>query len=86
MGVPDCSLEHLRRRIRVLLSEQPPAHQVAGMIVDDPDQIDRVDPLEMAGEDIDLSPRVRTRTPEAPGCLRWRPSGWPGRWPGRSSR
>jgi len=43
--LPGCSLEHFQHRIRILLPEQSPAHQVAGMIVDDPDQVDRIHPL-----------------------------------------
>ena len=64
--LPDRSLEHLQYCIRVLLPEQPPTHQVARMIVDDPDQIDRVHPLEMEGEDVHLPHRVGTRALEAP--------------------
>jgi len=66
-GAPlsDGSLQHLEDRVRILLPEQSPARQVPRMVVQDSDEIDRIHPLELEGEDIDLPQRVGARTLEA---------------------
>ena len=48
------SLDHFENSFRCLLSEQPVPYDVAGVIVDDPHQVDRIHPLELEGEDVDL--------------------------------
>jgi hypothetical protein len=50
----DGSLDHFEHRLGCLLPEKPVPHDVAGMIVDDPHQVDRIHPLELEGEDVDL--------------------------------
>jgi hypothetical protein len=63
--LPDRSLQHLEHRVRILLPKQSPARQVPRMIIQDPNEIDRVHPLQLKREDVDLPHRVRTRTLEA---------------------
>jgi hypothetical protein len=48
------SLDHFQDGLRRLLPEQPVPHDVAGVIVDDPHQVDRIHPLELEGKDIYL--------------------------------
>jgi hypothetical protein len=48
------SLDHFEHGFCCLLPEKPVPHDVARMIVDDPHQVDRVHPLELEGEDVDL--------------------------------
>jgi hypothetical protein len=48
------SLDHFQHRLCRLLPEKPVPHDVAGMIVDDSHQVDRIHPLELEGKDIDL--------------------------------
>jgi hypothetical protein len=55
----DGSFQDLEHGFGVLLPKQSPADQVAGVIVDDPDHVDGVHPLELEGKDVDLPERVR---------------------------
>ncbi len=48
------SLDHFQDSIGRLLPEKPVPHDVARVIVDDPHQVDRIHPLELEGEDVDL--------------------------------
>jgi hypothetical protein len=48
------SLYHFQDRIGRLLPEKPVPHDVPRVIVDDPHQVDRIHPLELEGEDVDL--------------------------------
>jgi hypothetical protein len=50
----DGSLDYLQHRVSRLLPEQPMAHDIAGVIVDDAHQVDGIHPFELEGEDIDL--------------------------------
>ncbi len=64
--LPDRALQHLEHRVGILLPEQTPARQVARVIVQDADEVDRVHPLELEREDVDLPHRVRARALETP--------------------
>ena len=48
------------------------SNDVPGVVVNDPDQVDRVHPLELEGEDINLPERVGYRPLETPD-LWWTP-------------
>jgi hypothetical protein len=67
----DGSLDHLKHCFSRLLPEQPMPHDIAGVIVDDAHQVDRIHPFELIGEDIDLPQGVGQCLLEAfhPGCL-----------------
>jgi hypothetical protein len=52
------ALDHFQHGLGGLLAEQAMADDVPGMVVDHAHQIDRVHPLEMEGEDVDLPQRV----------------------------
>jgi hypothetical protein len=62
----DGALDHLHDCIPGLLPEEPVTHDVAGVVVDDPDQVDRVHPLELEGKDVDLPKRIWDRPLETP--------------------
>ena len=61
----DRALDDLQHRIRLLLAVQAVTHDVPAVIVDDPDQVDPVHPLQLEGEDVDLPKRVGHRPLEA---------------------
>jgi hypothetical protein len=48
------SLDHFQDSIGRLLPEKPVPNDVARVIVNDPHQVDRIHPLELEGEDVDL--------------------------------
>jgi hypothetical protein len=50
----DRALHHLKNGLGGLLAEQAMADDVAGMIVDDTDQVYRIHALQFEGEDVDL--------------------------------
>jgi hypothetical protein len=50
----DSALYHFKHCLCSLLTEQAMAHDIAGMVVDDANQVDRVHPLEVESEDVDL--------------------------------
>jgi hypothetical protein len=62
----DRPLQDLQHRLRRLLAIKTPADQETAVVIDDPDQVDPVEPLELEGEDVDLPHRVRQRALEAP--------------------
>jgi hypothetical protein len=66
----DGTLDHLQHRVGCLLPEQPVAHQVPRVVVDDAHQVHRVHPLQLKGEDVDLPQRVR-QSPLEPSHRRW---------------
>ena len=55
----DGTFDHIQHRFCRLLAKQTVAHYIAGVIIDDPNQIDPVHPLEFESENIDLPKRVR---------------------------
>ncbi len=65
----DGALDHLQDRIGLLLAEETVAHDVAGVVVDDPDQVHTVHPLQLEGEDVDLPERIGDRALEAARSL-----------------
>jgi hypothetical protein len=71
------TLDYFEHRLGCLLPEKPVPHDVAGMIVDDPHQVDRIHPLELEGEDVDLPQGIRKLPLEPPH---------PGRLPARLHR
>jgi len=54
----DGALDHLHHRLGLLLPIQAVTHDVAAVVVDHPDQIDAVHPLQLKREDVDLPHRV----------------------------
>ncbi len=76
--LPNGSLQHLEDGVGILLPKQSPARQIAGVVVQDADEVHRVHPLQLKREDVDLPHRVRTRSLET-SSLR-RTSSGPRRW------
>ena len=62
----DRPFKYFQYSIGSLLTEQPPANQKTRVVVDDPDQVHAVHPLELEGEDVDLPHRVGYGPLEAP--------------------
>jgi len=52
--VTDSALHYLEHCVSFLLSEEAVANDIPGVVVNDSHQVDRVHPLELKGEDIDL--------------------------------
>ena len=54
----DRAFDHLHHRIGGLLPVQTPAHQVAAVIIDDPDQVDLRIPVKKATDSGSIRPPV----------------------------
>jgi hypothetical protein len=65
----DGALDNFQNRIGCLLAEQAMAHDIAGVVINNPDQVDPVQPFELKGKNIDLPQRIR-HLPLKPSRLR----------------